>query len=71
MQPQALVIVRNPIGLQCYACGYAVWRKCVSSHRISIDTTNVSQTCLNCGKKRVRTWNAHWRVTGRPIKYTS
>lgn len=45
-QKQAII---NPVGVQCYACGYVVWRKCLQSSAFDVGMAIVSQVCPNCG----------------------
>lgn len=46
--PEAIMAVMNPVGLQCYNCGYVVCRDCLQDLPSGIDVSLTSRTCPNC-----------------------
>ena len=49
------IALMNPIGLQCYNCGYVVCYKCLLGYRYGVGSAIVSQTCPSCSKEALGT----------------
>ncbi|HEY1351416.1 MAG TPA: hypothetical protein VGF67_17480 [Ktedonobacteraceae bacterium] len=54
MIPYAKMLVNDPVGLQCYQCGYVLCRACLQSFPASAGISLASSTCPNCLRGKLR-----------------